>query len=444
MRKLPAGHLLRLEKGKVTISQYWDVPVQEVQASESEYEERLRALLADAVKLRLISDVPLGAFLSGGIDSSIIVGLMAGHTNSPVKTFSIGFDDPSYNELAYAQTVAQYFRTEHHELTIRPDIVDLSERLIRHFDEPFADSSMFSTFLVSQVTREHVTVALSGDGGDELFAGYDHYLAGKIDQWYGRLPPVLRCNIFPELVRRLPPSTRKKGVVNKLKRFVEGAAGPDELGHLRWITFLTAAEREQLYTGALHEQIMALDPVQYVTRHFARARGTDSLSQQMYVDLKTYLADDILVKVDRMFMANSLEARTPFLDYRVVELAAGMPSSLKLRGWERKYVLKQAMSSLLPPEVVNRKKEGFSVPLKNWLRGPLREMLQDVLNADTLKRQGWFQPQYVQRLMQEHLIGQANHGHQLWALMVLELWDRQYQQPYAMVNASSTVPWAAA
>ena len=441
VRKLPAGHLLRLEKGQAMIRQYWDVPVGEMPASEQEYEERLRSLLADAVRLRLISDVPLGAFLSGGVDSSIIVGLMAGHTNGPVKTFSIGFDDPSYNELAYARAVAQHFHTEHREFTIQPDIVDLSERLITHFDEPFADSSMFSTFLVSQVTREHVTVALSGDGGDELFAGYDHYLAGKADQWYRRLPSVLRRRVFPELVRWLSPSTKKKGAVNKLKRFVEGAAGPDELGHLRWITFLTAADREQLYTSALHEQIVTLEPTQYVTGHFTRARDAAPLAQQMYVDLKTYLVDDILVKVDRMSMANSLEVRTPFLDYRVVELAARMPAHLKLRGWERKYILKRAMSSLLPPEVVNRKKEGFSVPLKNWLRGSLREMMQDVLSTDALKRQGWFQPQYVQRLVHEHLTGQANHGHQLWSLMVLELWDRQ---PYAVTSCSSAVPRAAA
>ncbi|MEW6001524.1 MAG: asparagine synthase (glutamine-hydrolyzing) [Nitrospirota bacterium] len=426
IRKLPPGHTLTLQNGKVSINRYWDLRFNRLKRSEEDLCHELYELLKDAVRIRLISDVPLGAFLSGGIDSSTIVCMMSEIMNQPVKTFSIGFDDPSYNELQYARTVANQFGTDHCELTIKPDVVNLVESLVSYLDEPLADFSIFPTYLVSQLARQNVTVVLSGDGGDELFAGYEWYIADRIDRYYRRLPVALRKRWIPRLVNYIPPSSRKKGFVNKLKRFVEGSILPDPLQHFRWNIFLTEEKKNYLYSEELKRSVMPLNASLPFVSYLETVEEADPLWQQQFADIKTYLVDDILVKVDRMSMANSLEARTPYLDYRVVEFAAGIPSHLKLNGFRTKYLLKRCMHNKLPPVILNRKKEGFSIPIKNWLRQELNPMMQDVLSQERLKKEGLFDASYIGKLKAEHLSGIANNSHQLWSLMIFEIWRDMY------------------
>ena len=428
IKKLPPGHLLVLRDGQASISQYWELARQQPDSPQSAAElcDRLYDLLKDSVRMRLISDMPLGAFLSGGIDSSAIVCMMSEMMDRPVKTFSIGFDDPSYNELGYAREVAQHFGTDHHELVIKPEVVDLVQGLATYLDEPLADVSVFPTYLVSKLAREHVTVVLSGDGGDELFAGYDWYLASKMDSYYRRLPGVLRNRLIPALVGKIPPSSQKKGVVNKVKRFVDGAMLPESLMHFRWNIYATAEMKDDLLSPEFKKSLNGANTYDKFVSYLETAAGSDPLWQQQFADIKTFMVDDILVKVDRMSMANSLEARVPFLDHRLVEFAAGVPSDLKLRGMTTKYLLKKAMESKLPSSVINRRKEGFSIPMKNWLKEELRPMMGDYLSESRLKDGGFFNPRYVQRLMREHLEGSANHAHQLWSLMMFEIWKEKY------------------
>lgn len=433
IHKLPPGHFLTLRKGKIRIEQYWEnLPTtQRFNApprplSEAEYARQVAETLEEAVRMHLISDVPLGAFLSGGIDSSSVVGFMAKHSSQPVKTFSIGFEDQSYNELEYARIVSKHFDTEHYEFIIKPDAVDLVEKLVNTLDEPLGDFSIFPTYLVSKMAREYVTVALSGDGGDELFAGYDTYIADWVARSYQKLPRFLRDQAIPGLLQRIPPSSQKKGLINRAKRFVEGAQLPPELMHTRWMIFLHAQEKQQLYVNDLLATFEHGNSYQYIEDYFARVHGFSPLAQQEYVDIKTYLTDDILVKVDRMSMAPSLETRVPFLDHKVMELAAAIPTSLKLKGLTTKHILKKAVADLLPEQILKRGKQGFSIPIKNWLRQELRPLLLDTLSEQRVKQRGYFQPAYVQRLVQEHLNGKENHSHRLWALMIFEIWHQAY------------------
>ncbi len=425
--KLPPGHFLLLRKGELRIEQYWDnLPSIQEEQNEEYYARHLAELLEESVKMRLISDVPLGALLSGGIDSSTVVGFMAKHSSKPVKTFSIGFEDQSYNELEYARTVSKHFNTEHYEFIIKPDAVELVEKLLKNLDEPFGDFSIFPTYLVSKMAREYVTVALSGDGGDELFAGYDTYIADWLARYYQKAPAIIRKQIMPKFLSLIPPSPKKKGLINRSKRFVEGTLLAPELMHTRWMIFLQDREKRQLYSNMLLDAFEQGNSYKYIQEYFTRSDGVPALAQQEYVDIKTYLTDDILVKVDRMSMAPSLEARVPFLDHRVMEFAAKIPTSMKLKGLTTKYILKKAVSDLLPEKILTRGKEGFSIPIKNWLMNELRPLLLDTLSEERIRRRGYFQPHYIQHLIQEHLNGKENHSHRLWALMVFEIWHQMY------------------
>ncbi len=424
--KLPAGHALTLREGRVQTRAYWDLRFAEREVSEAEACEELRALLQDAVKIRLMSDVPLGAFLSGGIDSSSVVAMMSRVMDRPVKTFSIAFKEATYNEAGYARLVADHFKTEHHEFTIETDALGLTEKLIAHLDEPLGDFSIFPTFLVSQMARDYVTVALSGDGGDELFAGYDTYMAHQAATAYERIPGFARRSLIESFVNRMPPTEKKKGLINRAKRFVEGMQLPADLGHTRWMVFLQEATKARLYSSELRAQLRDFDSFEFIRRHFRQADTDDLLNRQLYVDVKTYLVDDILVKVDRMSMATSLEARVPLLDHRFVELAATLPGRLKLNGRQTKYIFKKAMQPLLPPEILTRGKEGFSIPIKNWLKHELKDRMLDVLSPERVQRDGFFNPEYMDRLVREHLNGRENHSHRLWAMMVFGIWQELY------------------
>lgn len=429
IKKLPPGHTLTLRKHDIWIREFWDVQLTSNSPGSLETRQQLRDLLQDAVKIRLMSDVPLGAFLSGGIDSSTIVALMAQVMDEPVKTFSIGFEDATYNELQYARLIANKFKTEHHEFIIKPNAVELADQLLKFLDEPFGDFSIFPTYLVSKMARDYVTVVLSGDGGDELFAGYDTYLADKIaKKYYQRLPQAVRGGILNRLFDLIPPSPKKKGLVNRAKRFIEGMKLPEDIHHMRWMVFLQQAEKMLLFNNEVQSGLVATDPYKFIRHYFAKVsyNHSDEINKQMYVDLKMYLVDDILVKVDRMSMATSLEARVPFLDYRFVELAASIPGEFKMQGKNTKVILKQAMADLLPPEILYRGKEGFSIPIKNWLKKELKPLMLDTLAPDKLKREGFFNHEYVHKLIKQHLSGTENHSHRLWALIIFGRWYDLY------------------
>ncbi|MEW5900943.1 MAG: asparagine synthase (glutamine-hydrolyzing) [Acidobacteriota bacterium] len=431
IHKLPAGCFLAFEAGRVEIKKYWDVEPGETEdrdISEKDLPEvmdRLYALLRESVKLRLVSDVPLGAFLSGGIDSSTIVGLMRELGASPLKTFSIGFEEVSYNELRYARQTAQRFSTEHEEFVIDPKALELTEKLIRHLDEPFADFSIFPTYLVSEMARTRVKVILSGDGGDEVFGGYEHYQAQKVA---GR--PLLYAlgRLASPLVNSFPPADKKKGGWNKLQRFLQGFDHSPASRHLRWMTFLSRKDKNRLYTEDFERlsgaaEIHELSPFREI---FARLASFDPVTGELYLDLKTYLVDDIMVKVDRMSMATSLEAREPLLDHKLVEFVFGLPGRLKLRGLTTKWIFKKTMERLLPRENIYRPKEGFSIPIKHWLRRELREMMLDYLSQERIERGGLFQHESVKKMIDAHLAGRKNFSHQLWALLVFEVWKENY------------------
>ncbi|NQT24445.1 asparagine synthase (glutamine-hydrolyzing) [candidate division KSB1 bacterium] len=427
IKKLPPGHFLLYENGKVDIQPYWQLEPKEEDWTEAAASERLRELMEDSVRLRLISDVPLGAFLSGGIDSTILVSQMAKLNDRPVKTFSIGFKESSYNELKYARAVAKKYETEHHEFTIEANALELTEKLAFHLDEPFGDFSIFPTYLVSKMARDHVTVSLSGDGGDELFAGYDTYRAHQFDRrYYRHIPALIRKKMIGPWARSLLPTEQKKGLVNSIKRFVEGAGLSESLYHARWMTFLQENDREQLFSADAFNAIRDTDPYEPIHAFSLASQFMDDVTRTGYIDVNTYLVDNILVKVDRMSMATSLEARVPFLDHRIVEFAFSLPSHLKMRGFKTKALLNRTFWDEMPPEVQNRDKQGFSIPIKNWIRNELKSMMLDLLEPTRIQNQGLFNPTTINRLMDAHLKGEENHSHRLWALMMFQQWYDLY------------------
>lgn len=427
IEKLPAGHYLTWRDGHVEVRRYWDAAAVTPRPwRDDEAADALREALRRATAGQLMADVPLGAFLSGGIDSSTIVAFMSEASTQPVNTFSIGFDDGTYNELPYAREVATLFRAHHRERTVSPKLEELFEKLIVHLDEPFADVSLFPTYMVSQLAREHVTVALSGDGGDELFGGYDAYQAQALAARFAWLGSSL-MPAAAAVAAALPPTEKKKGLVNKFKRFTLGATGaPADLGHYRWMVYVTPRAKQRLYAPALRAALTSGDAYRPVRETLARFGHPDLLNRQLYTDLSLYLADDILVKVDRMSMATSLETRAPFLDADVMELAFSMPGDLKIRNGERKWILKQAVRGVLPARILGRRKEGFSIPMKNWLRRELAPLMRSLLAPERVQARGLFEPDAVTRLIDEHVAGRENHAHTLFPLMVLERWCAEH------------------
>jgi asparagine synthase (glutamine-hydrolysing) len=427
--KLPAGHYLVYENGRITIHKYWDIAPPEGAGGKTAgplsleaTRDELYSLLKESVKLRLVSDVPLGAFLSGGIDSSTIVGLMRELGANPLRTFSIGFKDQTYNELAYARRIAERFETAHEELILEPQALELTEKLVRHLDEPLGDFSIFPTYLVSQMARRHVTVALSGDGGDELFAGYEHYQAQKMARWPG---VAAAARLLGAAANRLRPSEKKKGAWNKLRRFSQGLAHGAGHRHLRWMMFLTERMKRGLYTAGFQEALGGVGPLREgapFAGYFAAANGFDRTTGEQFLDLKAYLVDDIMVKVDRMSMAVSLEAREPLLDHKLAEFAFRLPGRLKLRGLATKWIFKTTAERLLPKDNIYRKKEGFSIPIKQWLKVELKDLIRDTLSERRIREAGFFEYAPVEQMMNAHLAGKENYSHQLWALLVFEIW----------------------
>jgi len=437
IHKLPSGHLLEFENGKIRIRQYWDLPEYNTHSPNSEEEclEELEHRLFEATKIRLISDVPLGAFLSGGTDSSIVVGLMARASSGPVKTFSIGFKNDDFNEADYARIVAKKFATDHHEMILEPDVVGTVEHLTSSLEEPFGDSSMLPTYYVSQMARRHVTVALSGDGGDELFAGYDRYRIQAGRQIFERIPgwarKFYRNKIFPLL-----PNTMDG------RKFSYNITLPWQERYIDGLSFLPAFERD---TPLLSDDFRAIlnrseDPANVLRRRFAAAPAKDPVSQTLYVDTKTYMVDDILAKVDRMSMLNSLEVRAPILDHVFIEWVTSLPPEWKLRGKTQKYILRKLAERVgVPREALYREKRGFSLPLVHWMRDELKDMLMILLETRTLER-GYFQASGIRRLMDDHLVRGKTMTGRIWRLLMFELWHRNYLEKYVRPAGLFSLP----
>lgn len=418
--KLPPGHTLTWEQGHVTVRCYWDLKFHpNFSKTENDFLIEAEKLLAEAVKIRLISDVPLGAFLSGGVDSSLVVALMARQMSAPVKTFSIGFKEQRYNELPYARQVAERYKTEHHEEVVEPDAEEIIPYVLGVFDEPFSDSSAIPTYYVSRLARQHVTVVLSGDGGDELFGGYDRYLDNRLSYFTDLIPTCARKLTLGNLGKWLPESWHGVNLLRYL------AAESDE----RYIIKMTGGLSQTYASVFSHELVYetgSRGPASALLDHLVQVNDLDSLSRRQYLDLKVYLPSDILTKVDRTSMLVSLEARAPLLDHKVAEFAATLPPYYRINHRITKYLLKRMAEKMLPSEVIYRPKMGFAIPISEWINNQWREMSHELVLSKRALQRGNFNHQFLERIMDEHRRGRRNHSSTIWALMVLEMWYRKY------------------
>jgi asparagine synthase (glutamine-hydrolysing) len=447
IQKLPPGHLLEFENGKIHIRQYWDLPQYGTHPPRTEEEclEEMENRLAEAVRIRLVSEVPLGALLSGGTDSSTVVALMARASSSPVKTFAIGFRDQEFNEAPYARMVAEKFGTDHHELIVEPDVFETVETLTSSLEEPFGDSSMLPTYYVSQMARKHVTVALSGDGGDEIFAGYDRYAIHLRRQAFERIPSWARRFYREKIYPLLPGDMRGK-------KFSYHVSLPWRERYVDAIVLVPAFERD---IPLLSDEFRAAgretgDPEDVMYRYFEQAPAKDPVSQMLYVDTKTYMVGDILTKVDRMSMAASLEVRVPILDHEFVEWATGLPLDWKIRGGKQKYILRKLAERVgVPREVLYRPKRGFALPLVHWLKYELKDLVLSVLLDPRTLQRGYFDVRGIKQILDEHFRGRRSHSGQIWRLLMFELWHRNYlerirasevnDEPYGVTPAAGTL-----
>lgn len=428
--KLPAGHTLLIRKNGNILTKYWDLPfVPDNKTREETFKKRIVETLSESIQMRLISDVPLGAFLSGGVDSSAVVAVMAQLTQTPVRTNSVGFSVREYSELEYAKRTSLLFATRHSEFMVTPDAVDIVNKLAWFYDEPFADSSSIPTYYVSEMTRRNVTVALSGDGGDENFAGYRRY-------FYDRLESRIR-NVFPGVIRntlisglaRLYPKADWLPQMFRAKTLLANIASDHIAAHFRSVSHFSPEMKHRMLAPGVKRQLMGYDSVDVFRTHYKNYDDSginDPLSRVQYVDFKTYIVDDILTKVDRASMANSLEVRVPLLDHKFVELAARIPSRMKLDGARSKIIFKDAMQPVLGDEIINRKKMGFSIPVGQWMKNELRELIEDEFFSSSNKCSYLFDMNYIRQMWRNHLSGVSNYTEPLWCLIAFQLWSKRF------------------
>jgi asparagine synthase (glutamine-hydrolysing) len=440
INKLPAAHTLTLVNGDVKTECYWSLSYQKSQPvpTEAEAAERLLSLLSDSVRLRLVSDVPLGVLLSGGVDSSTVAALAVRASSEPVKTFSISFAEASFDESSYARGVAKFLGTDHHEERLSANLAaNLVSEIGSWMDEPFSDPSLVPTYLLSRFTRRHVTVALGGDGGDELFAGYPMYRGHYWANLYQRLPGFIQSGLIEPMVHHLPKKTKNLSFDFKALRFIVGTKYETVARHHIWFGSFTPEEQNSLLTP---DVLQATDGDIYRQAREMRSAcdAQDLIESMQNLDTRLYLAEDILTKVDRASMAVSLEVRAPFLDPRVAEYAASLPANYKLRGGKTKYILKRAVADLVPPFVTRRSKKGFGVPVAEWLKGKLRPLARDLLSPERVRRAGVFNAEYVARLQDEHERGVANHRKLLWTLLMFELWHESFVETPRRIEMSVT------
>ncbi|MFH1147823.1 MAG: XrtA/PEP-CTERM system amidotransferase [Pseudomonadota bacterium] len=429
IHKLPAGHILLSDARGREVKEYWDVSFARTdEKPEEQWTEEIVELLSEAVRIRLISEVPLGAFLSGGVDSSSVVGLMSTLMSDPVITNSIGFKETAFNELDYAREVAGLFNCRHHEYTVTPDALDVIDKLAFHYDEPFADSSAIPTYYVSQVARQNVTVALSGDGGDENFAGYRRYFYDRLENRVrDLLPRTIRETVVAGLAQVYPKADWLPQVF-RAKSLLTNLSLSPATAFFYSVSQLLPGVKERILSKDVKDALQEYDTASIFQAYFNRvaAQTGDSLSRVQYIDIKTYLVDDILTKVDRASMAHALEVRVPILDHKFVELVATVPSHLKLNGRESKYIFKKAMSRLLPERVLYRNKMGFSIPIQKWFRKEIKVMAEGILFGTEAKNRGLFDYSFIEKLWQEHQRGTGNHSSILWALLMFEKWHQRW------------------
>jgi len=427
VRKLEPGHVLIWKDGETEIRRYWSLDFRnKIDIGQREAGERVVDLLRDAVRVRLMSDVPLGAFLSGGIDSSAVVALMSELSTERVKTFSIGFEEKEFNESNHARRVAERFGTDHHEFIVRPNAIEILPTLVRHYGEPYADSSAIPTYYLAKMTRQHVTVALNGDGGDECFAGYERYAAMRISERYHHLPRLLREQVVEAAIAALPAAGSTRSRFGKARRFLDVMGRPAGERYLRWTSAISEELKTELCTTDFLARTSSAKSIGYVQPWFEGNGEIDIVDRALMADTAHYLPDDLLVKVDIASMAVSLEARSPFLDHHVMEFAASLPAKYKLRGLTTKHLLKNALKGMLPPENLTRRKMGFGVPIRRWFRDELKSFLAETILSDRSLGRGYFKREAVNHLVQEHTEGRRDYAHQLWTLLMLELWHQEF------------------
>ncbi|MBM4340292.1 MAG: asparagine synthase (glutamine-hydrolyzing) [Deltaproteobacteria bacterium] len=441
IKKLPPAHYLLYDHNKgIRIERYWRLHFNEKNRNDSdlgELQDRIRTGLEESVKLRLISDVPLGAFLSGGIDSSLIVGIMAMLSGKPVKTFSIGFEEKDFDELDYARIVSNHFSTEHHEFIVQPDAIEILPKLAWYYNEPFADSSAIPTYYVARMTKDYVKVVLTGDAGDENFAGYPRYLRSKWLIFFLKLPKVLRSNYFPLLLRMIAQFHWREKTFNRMAAYVESLSSNQARNYAEQVKIINAGEKEGLYSPEFMEAVGKMDSFDYLINKFNETEADDLIEQLLYLDINTYLPEDLLVKMDIATMANSLEARVPFLDHQFMEFIATVPPRLKLKGTISKYILKQAFSDFLPQSVIQRKKMGFGVPVARWFRNELKNYIFEILLDSRTLNRGYFRREGIERLLNEHIALTYDHSSKIWALLFLEIWFRVFMDEKDVVFTST-------
>jgi asparagine synthase (glutamine-hydrolysing) len=427
IRKLEPGHWLRWKNGEIETRRYWTPNFsKKIKISEEEAIEETTRILRESTKLRMISEVPLGAFLSGGVDSSTVVALMAQESSQPVKTFSIGFEEEDFSELKYAKRVAEYVGAEYNEFVVKPDAMEVLPTLVEHYGEPYADSSAIPTYYVSRETRKHVTVALNGDGGDESFAGYERYAAMKAAETYHRFPVALRKALIETPVSFLPSSEIQKSRIRDVKRFLQAASLPKAERYFRWSSTFNRDAKKEIYTEEFSRSTAGNNASHFLEEWLVRANGSGILDATLLTDQMTYLPNDLLVKVDIASMAVSLEARSPFLDHHLIEFAASLPESLKMRGFQTKSLLKKVAARLVPKDVIYRRKMGFGVPIGKWFRNEMKDFVREVLLSERSLKRGIVKQGILEKYIEEHMSGKRDHAFQIWTLLMLELWFQKF------------------
>jgi asparagine synthase (glutamine-hydrolysing) len=430
IRKLPPASTLLYRDGRATIETYWSLDygrkriVNDLPALHEQIRETIRA----TTRRRLVSDVPLGAFLSGGIDSSAVVAAMAESSPERVKTFSIGFETATFNELPFARQIAREFDTDHHEFVVRPDAVEIIPRIVRHYGEPFADASAIPCFYIAEMTRRHVTVALNGDGGDESFAGYNRYLSNLVANRLSRLPRPAR-RVAGAVGDRLPTNSNMRSTLSRGKRLLRSLSLDGDTRYARHMSYFDAEQRDEIYTPEFQELVGESLAQEVISRPWREASGHSPLDVMLEVDVNTYLPGDLLVKMDIATMAHSLEARSPFLDPELMELAASLPAYLKIKGTEKKVALRDALRGWIPDSILDRPKVGFAVPIADWFRGELRGYVTDVLCDPATRERGYFRAGVVESILDRHIAGNEDTSPRIWALLMFELWHREFIDP---------------
>lgn len=430
IKKLPPAHYLLYDSnGNIKIERYWELKFnsyEKLKDNNKKYCEIIKTNLEEAVKYRLISDVPLGAFLSGGIDSSLIVGTMAQNGGPPVKTFSIGFEEEDFDELDFARVVSKHFGTDHHEFIVRPNAIEILPKLVWHYNEPFADSSAIPTYYVAKMTSDYVKVVLTGDAGDENFAGYPRYLRSKYVLWFTKLPETLRKDILNYILRTFSNLPWRQRTINRLNDFIRTLSSHQGENYVEQIRVFDEKEKKQIYSKEYLNQVINIDAKEYLITKFEEPDIKNPLERLLYLDMMTYLPEDLLVKVDIATMAHSLEARIPFLDHIFIEKIAQIPFEYKLRGLKLKFILKKAFSDFLPETILKRKKMGFGVPISKWLRKELKDYMFEILLDNRMIERGYFKRDGIKKLLDDHISMRYDNSAKIWALLFLEVWFRVF------------------